>query len=184
LGRRVLTMHLPGMILLPGSFSGKDNSPRPHLGPEPRNRISLAIFIKLQAMTFRAPCNSIIASWAANASNLLGALENRWQDISSRYVGFIKSYSVQYQSIYLVKIKKIHACNKVVYIQSIARLHVWVANNLIKLPKYYRKLGYINLEVRENGLSGKMFNPPPPRQMSYYTPLLQPLRYGPATGFK
>ena len=66
---------LPGMMLLPGSFSGRDNSPRPHRGPEPRKRISLAIFIRLQAITFRAPCNSTIASWAANASNLFGALE-------------------------------------------------------------------------------------------------------------
>ena len=28
---------LPGMILLPGSFSGRFNSPRPHLGPLPSN---------------------------------------------------------------------------------------------------------------------------------------------------
>lgn len=64
-------------MLLPGSFSGKDNSPRPHLGPEPRKRISFAIFIRLQAITFNAPCNSTIASWAARASNLLGALEKK-----------------------------------------------------------------------------------------------------------
>ena len=34
---------LPGMMLLPGSFSGSLSSPSPHLGPEPRNRMSLAI---------------------------------------------------------------------------------------------------------------------------------------------
>ena len=33
----------PGIMELPGSFSGKESSPRPHLGPEPRNRMSLAI---------------------------------------------------------------------------------------------------------------------------------------------
>ena len=34
---------LPGMMLLPGSFSGSLSSPSPHLGPEPRNRMSFAI---------------------------------------------------------------------------------------------------------------------------------------------
>merc|ERR1719211_467312 len=32
---------LPGMIEDPGSFSGKDSSPRPQRGPEPRKRMSL-----------------------------------------------------------------------------------------------------------------------------------------------
>jgi hypothetical protein len=36
---------LPGMILLPGSFSGNDNSPNPQRGPLPRKRMSLAIFM-------------------------------------------------------------------------------------------------------------------------------------------
>ena len=61
---------------LPGSFSGKDNSPKPHLGPEARNRISLAIFITEQAITFNAPDTSTKASCAAKASNLLGAVIN------------------------------------------------------------------------------------------------------------
>ena len=34
---------LPGMIELPGSFSGRINSPRPQRGPEPRYRMSFAI---------------------------------------------------------------------------------------------------------------------------------------------
>lgn len=63
-------------MLLPGSFSGKINSPRPDLGPDPRKRISLAIFIRLQATVFKAPLNSTRASWAARASNLFGALMN------------------------------------------------------------------------------------------------------------
>ena len=29
--------YTPGMMLLPGSFSGRDSSPRPHRGPEARN---------------------------------------------------------------------------------------------------------------------------------------------------
>jgi len=35
---------LPGMIEEPGSFSGKLNSPKPDLGPEPKNLISFATF--------------------------------------------------------------------------------------------------------------------------------------------
>lgn len=62
---------LPGMILLPGSFSGKLNSPRPHLGPEPRYLMSLAIFMSEQAMTFSAPWASTSASCAARASNYI-----------------------------------------------------------------------------------------------------------------
>ena len=53
---------IPGMIELPGSFSGKDNSPRPHRGPEAKNRISLAIFMTEQAITFKAPETSTRAS--------------------------------------------------------------------------------------------------------------------------
>ena len=62
------------MIELPGSFSGRLSSPRPHLGPEPRNLISLAILKRLEAAVFNEPENSIIGSFAANASNLLGAV--------------------------------------------------------------------------------------------------------------
>ena len=67
---------LPGMIELPGSFSGSLSSPKPQRGPEPKRRMSLAIFIRLAASTLRAPCSSTIASWAASASNLLGAVTN------------------------------------------------------------------------------------------------------------
>jgi hypothetical protein len=63
-------------MLLPGSFSGKLNSPSPHLGPEARNLMSLAIFMKLQAMVLSAPETSTMASWQARASNLLGAVSN------------------------------------------------------------------------------------------------------------
>ena len=37
---------LPGMIELPGSFSGMRSSPRPERGPEASRRTSLAIFEK------------------------------------------------------------------------------------------------------------------------------------------
>ena len=50
-----LVITFPGMIELPGSFSGSDSSPSPHLGPEARNRKSLAIFMMEQAITFNAP---------------------------------------------------------------------------------------------------------------------------------
>ena len=65
---------LPGMILLPGSFSGNISSPNPQRGPEPKNLMSLAIFIRLQAMTFKVPLTSTIQSFVANASNLLVAV--------------------------------------------------------------------------------------------------------------
>ena len=59
---------------LPGSFSGKLSSPRPHLGPEPRNLKSLAILKTLTAAVFMLPENSTIGSSAARASNLLFAV--------------------------------------------------------------------------------------------------------------
>ena len=50
-----LDSNLPGMIELPGSFSGRDSSPNPHRGPDARNLKSLAIFIIEHAKTFNAP---------------------------------------------------------------------------------------------------------------------------------
>jgi hypothetical protein len=57
------------MIDDPGSFSGRESSPRPHRGPEARYRMSFAIFMKETAMVLRAPEASTMASWAARASN-------------------------------------------------------------------------------------------------------------------
>ena len=57
----------------PGSFSGSAISPKPHLGPLPSIRISLAILFKLVATTLSAPDISTMESCAASASNLLGA---------------------------------------------------------------------------------------------------------------
>ena len=61
---------LPGIIDEPGSLAGKINSPYPALGPEPKNLISLAIFIKHTAVVFNVPEKFTISSWAANAANL------------------------------------------------------------------------------------------------------------------
>ena len=65
---------LPGIIDEPGSFSGKLISPMPQRGPEPKSRMSLAIFIRLTASVLSAPLASTIASWAAKASNLFSAV--------------------------------------------------------------------------------------------------------------
>ena len=67
---------LPGMIELPGSFSGRISSPRPLRGPEPSQRMSLAIFMRLAARVARAPLANTTASWLASAANLFGALTN------------------------------------------------------------------------------------------------------------
>ena len=65
---------LPGMIEEPGSFSGRDNSPYPALGPDPKNRMSFAIFINATAVVLRVPEKFTIESCAANASNLFLAV--------------------------------------------------------------------------------------------------------------
>lgn len=64
------------MMELPGSFSGNSNSPRPLRGPDPRNLISLAIFMSEQAIVFKVPENSTKASLHYRASNLFGAVVN------------------------------------------------------------------------------------------------------------
>ena len=62
------------MIEEPGSFSGSASSPRPERGPEPSRRMSLAILNRLAATVLMAPWLNTMASWAARASNLLGAV--------------------------------------------------------------------------------------------------------------
>ena len=63
---------LPGMIEDPGSLAGREISPRPHLGPDPKNLISLAIFISDTASVFRVPLSYTRESLVASASNLFG----------------------------------------------------------------------------------------------------------------
>ena len=53
---------LPGMIELPGCTSGSSISPIPPRGPEPSQRISLHIFIRLTATVFSEPLASTTLS--------------------------------------------------------------------------------------------------------------------------
>ena len=78
---------LPGMMDDPGSFSGRLSSPRPQRGPEPRYRMSLAIFIKLTASVLSAPDDSTTASCAANASNCEAGRPRTGQCISCYRAG-------------------------------------------------------------------------------------------------
>src|SRR5258708_4233015 len=64
---------LPGMIELPGSFSGMEISPIPERGPLASQRTSFAILVSDAASVFSAPCAFTSASLAASASNLLRA---------------------------------------------------------------------------------------------------------------
>jgi hypothetical protein len=61
------------MIEEPGSFSGRDNSPSPLLGPDPKNLISFAIFMRDTARVFRDPLKWTKASLQARDSNLFEA---------------------------------------------------------------------------------------------------------------
>ena len=67
---------LPGIIEEPGSLAGSEISPIPQRGPEPNKRMSFAIFMRDVAITFSMPDSSTIASCAARASNLFGAVLN------------------------------------------------------------------------------------------------------------
>ena len=51
-GLRLRWVHFSGIIEEPGSLDGNINSPYPARGPEPRNLMSLAIFIKQTAVVF------------------------------------------------------------------------------------------------------------------------------------
>ena len=68
---------LPGMMLLPGSFSGRCSSPSPHRGPLPSRRTSLAILKHATASVLIAPLAATSASCPASAANLLGAVRER-----------------------------------------------------------------------------------------------------------
>ena len=78
---------LPGMIDEPGSFSGSASSPRPARGPDPRKRMSLAILKHEAATVVIAPWLITIASCAASASNLLGAVLKARPVISAILLG-------------------------------------------------------------------------------------------------
>ncbi len=61
-------------MLEPGSLSGMISSPIPDLGPDESMRTSLPIFMSETATLLKEPLSSTMASWAASASNLLGAV--------------------------------------------------------------------------------------------------------------
>lgn len=84
----------PGMMDEPGSFSGKDNSPNPDLGPDPKNLISLEILWREQANVFKEPDNSTIASFPDKASNLLGAVTNLYPVSSETYSATFSAYPI------------------------------------------------------------------------------------------
>ena len=67
---------LPGMMELPGSFSGMKISPRPQRGPEASQRTSLAIFIRFAARALSAPWANTRSSLEVRAWNLLAAVTN------------------------------------------------------------------------------------------------------------
>src|ERR1700747_2939338 len=73
---------LPGMILEPGSFSGRVSSPKPQRGPEASQRMSLAIFMSEAARVLRAPLAKTISSCAERLANLLGC-ERKGKPLSS-----------------------------------------------------------------------------------------------------
>ena len=77
---------LPGMIELPGSFSGMVISPMPQRGPDASQRTSLAILLSDAASVLSAPCAFTSASWLASASNLLGAV-TKGRPVSSASFG-------------------------------------------------------------------------------------------------
>lgn len=84
----------PGIIELPGSFSGKESSPNPDLGPLPKNLISFAILCNEQAKVFKLPENSTNASLPPNASNLLGAVENFKPVSADTYSATFSAYPI------------------------------------------------------------------------------------------
>ena len=73
----------PGIIELPGSFSGIVISPSPHLGPLASHLISLDIFSRSQASALMAPWENTSSSFELKAWNLFSALANSSPVISS-----------------------------------------------------------------------------------------------------
>ena len=67
---------LPGMIELPGSFSGIDDFAEAGARTGGSQRTSLAIFISADASVLSAPCSATSGSWPPSAANLFGALLN------------------------------------------------------------------------------------------------------------
>ena len=67
----------PGMIELPGSFSGILISPMPQRGPLANHRTSLAIFMRATAKVLRPPDVAAKASWPAKLGKFVGGGDER-----------------------------------------------------------------------------------------------------------
>ena len=84
---------LPGIIDEPASFSGNINSEYPALGPEPRNLISFAIFIKQTAVVFKDPEKFTIGSCEARAANLfLVVLKGNFVNFEISFTIFLSKF--------------------------------------------------------------------------------------------
>mmetsp|Transcript_21033 Transcript_21033/g.37735 ORF Transcript_21033/g.37735 Transcript_21033/m.37735 type:complete len:203 (+) Transcript_21033:3852-4460(+) len=104
----------PGMMELPGSFGGRLSSPRPHRGPEPRSRTSLAILFRLAARVLNAPDTSINESCAASASNRLGAEVNGRPVCSAIFCAMAAAYpSVVFRPVPTAVPPSARRCNAV-----------------------------------------------------------------------
>ena len=67
---------LPGMIDEPGSFEGRISSIRPVRGPEPSQRMSLAILNSVTAVVLSPACARTMRSRVPWAANLFSAVLN------------------------------------------------------------------------------------------------------------
>ena len=83
---------LPSIIDEPVHFLGK-SSPYPALGPEPKNLISLDIFIRATAHAFNDP-EKLTTACAANSANLFGA------GLKGNFVNFEISLTIFYRNFF------------------------------------------------------------------------------------
>ena len=95
-------------------FLGKISSPYPALGPDPRNLISFAIFIRQTAVVFIVPEKLTIESWAASSANLFseGLKGSLVIFFISETIFFIKSFS----SIYSLSPQQFHLGLKSIFL--------------------------------------------------------------------
>mmetsp|Transcript_22140 Transcript_22140/g.47589 ORF Transcript_22140/g.47589 Transcript_22140/m.47589 type:complete len:209 (-) Transcript_22140:546-1172(-) len=118
----------PGMMELPGSFGGRLSSPRPHRGPDPRSRTSLAILFSPAASVLNAPDTSIKESWAASASNKFGAEVNGRPVWFAIFCAMAAAYpSVVFRPVPTAVPPKARRCNEIIEasIRSIPYLTCW-----------------------------------------------------------
>ena len=73
---QITGLTLPGMIDEPGCVAGSDSSNRPQRGPEPSQRMSLAILVRLTAIVLSRACASTTQSRVDCASKWFGASAN------------------------------------------------------------------------------------------------------------